>query len=42
MAGKWRKSLTEGNSGDAVDGLLDMSTLQRLARQRIVEMEVGL
>ena len=40
MAGKWQKNFTEGTSGSKVDELLQVSSLQRLARDRIVEMEV--
>ena len=40
MGGKWQKNFTEGTSGAKVDELLQVSSLQRLARERIVEMEV--
>jgi len=40
MAGKWQKNFTEGTSGSKVDDLLHVSSLQRLARERIVEMQV--
>ena len=40
MAGRWRKNFQEGTSGAKVDELLQVSSLQRLARERIVEMEV--
>lgn len=40
MAGKWQKNFTEGTSGAKVDDLLHVSSLQRLARERIVEMQV--
>lgn len=33
--------MAEGSDGSRVDELLQLSTLQRLARQRITEMEVG-
>ena len=33
--------MSEGSDGSRVDELLQLSTLQRLARQRITEMEVG-
>ena len=39
MAGKWRKNMAEGISGHQVDDLLQMSSLQRLAREKISEME---
>ena len=42
MGGKWQKNFTEGTSGAKVDELLQVSSLQRLARERIVEMEVRL
>ena len=38
---RWRKNVSEGSDGSRVDELLQLSTLQRLARQRITEMEVG-
>lgn len=40
MAGRWQKNFMEGTSGNKVDELLQVSSLQRLARERIVEMEV--
>lgn len=40
MAGKWRKNMAEGSSGAQVDELLQMSSLQRLAREKISELEV--
>lgn len=40
MAGKWQKNFTEGTSGSKVDDLLHVSSLQRLARERIVEMQI--
>lgn len=40
MVGKWRKHPAEGTSGAPVDDLLQMSSLQRLAREKISEMEV--
>eukprot|EP00891_Asterochloris_glomerata_P000840 jgi/Astpho2/840/Aster-x0042 len=40
MAGRWRKNVAEGSDGSRVDELLQLSTLQRLARQRITEMEI--
>lgn len=41
MAGKWQKNFTEGTSGAKVDDLLHVSSLQRLARERIVEMQAS-
>ena len=40
MAGRWRKNVKEGMSGQEADELLQMSSLQRLARDKISEMEV--
>ncbi|KAK9805333.1 hypothetical protein WJX73_003237 [Symbiochloris irregularis] len=40
MAGKWRKNAVEGTSGSQVDDLLQMSSLQRLAREKVSEMEI--
>lgn len=38
--GHWRKSTTEGLSGEAVDDLLQVPSLQRLAHNRVTELEV--
>ncbi|KAK9819872.1 hypothetical protein WJX72_003491 [[Myrmecia] bisecta] len=40
MAGRWRKNFSEGSSGAEVDELMQVSSLQRLARARISEMEI--
>lgn len=40
MVGRWRRDAAEGISGSAVDDLLQMSPLQRLAREKITELEV--
>ena len=37
---RWMKNLNQGSDGSMVDDLLQLSYLQRLARQKIVEMEV--
>ena len=41
MVGRWRRSPTEGSSGAQVDELLELSSLQRLAREKIAELEVS-
>ena len=41
MSGRWRKDAQEGVPGHRVDDLLQMSPLQRLAREKITEMEVS-
>ena len=42
MVGRWRKDPIEGIPGTEVDNLLQMSHVQRLARDKITEMEVCL
>lgn len=38
---RWVKNLNQGTDGAEVDDLLQLSYLQRLARQKVAEMEVG-
>ncbi|KAK9821271.1 hypothetical protein WJX74_006984 [Apatococcus lobatus] len=40
LAGRWVKNPTEGTSSSEVDSLLKISSLQRLARQRISELDI--
>lgn len=40
MAGRWRRSPTDGSLGAEVDELLELPSLQRLAREKIAELEV--
>ena len=40
MGCRWTKNVNQGSDGSMVDDLLQLSNLQRLARQKIVEMEV--
>ena len=39
MAGRWRRSPTDGSIGSQVDELLELPSLQRLAREKIAELE---
>jgi len=38
---RWIKNLNQGTDGAEVDDLLQLSYLQRLARQKVAEMEVS-
>ena len=38
---RWVKNLNQGTDGAEVDDLLQLSYLQRLARQKVAEMEVS-
>ncbi|KAL0054577.1 hypothetical protein WJX82_011171 [Trebouxia sp. C0006] len=40
MAGRWVKNMNQGTEGSEVDDLLQLSYLQRLARQKVAEMEI--
>ena len=42
MAGRWKRSPTDGSTGTQVDELLELPSLQRLAREKITELEVCL
>ena len=42
MVGRWRRDPKEGSSGAQVDELLELSSLQRLAREKVAELEVRL
>ena len=42
MCCRWVKNLNQGTEGVEVDDLLQLSYLQRLARQKVAEMEVCL
>ena len=39
---RWVKNMNQGTEGSEVDDLLQLSYLQRLARQKVAEMEVPL
>lgn len=41
LAGFWQRNFTEGTSGAKVDELLNVSSLQRLAREKTMEMQVS-